>query len=317
MTETAAREATTLNVPVQLDAGDGAMIAAHVFTPDRVAAERLPRPTWIYAVHGANSSWRYFDMHVPEHDRDEYSFAAYMTSRGIGVVAVDALAMGESVFPLDPELLTMEVLAAAHGQAFDTSVRRWIADGADGAVQPAQNVLFCGLGHSGGGGVTIVTQALFRPFELIAVLGMPVGDFELPGGQEETVSAMHFDERGFFSMPTLTKAALKWSVGPEVPDDVIDAFHEAVPTPPCEMTMMQPGTLAPYARKIDTPIFLGYGEVDLARTPLSEPAQYSASRDVTLSIHPGCYHQHWAGPRRAEMWAALANWLWARAYYSA
>ena len=75
---------------------------------------------------------------------------------------------------------------------------------------------------------------------------------------------------------------------------------------------MKNGTLAPYARRITCPVFSGFGEVDLAGSPLREQKRFGSS-DTTSYVQFDCYHHVWASPGRLELMAVIYNWVRARA----
>jgi hypothetical protein len=73
--------------------------------------------------------------------------------------------------------------------------------------------------------------------------------------------------------------------------------------------MMGPGFAAGEAAQVDVPVFLGYGERDVADDPPREPAMFPTSRDVSLFIVPRMAHMHnFAGSRR-QLWERLSDWI--------
>jgi len=295
---------------------DGATVAARCFPPDRHSADLLPDPIWVFATHGSGADWRYWHIDVPGEPNGGYSFADVFTRRGVGVVAIDILGVGDSTFPADGTLLSLEALARAHAYAVD-HVRTAVADGSlIPRMAPVSGARWCGVGHSGGAGVTIVQQATHASFDLIAPLGMPADDFEVLGGHDGVLSEMVINGRGMLEGSRVPRSeAFSRSRArahlDDVPEHVITA-REPQPFPQSFPSMMRRGTLLPYAQRIACPVFLGFGEVDYAGSPFEEPSRYASAGDITVCIQPGSAHQHNTSTGRHELWNTLFNWIWGR-----
>jgi hypothetical protein len=307
-----------VDVPVEAAGVAGSSVAVRCFAPEPGAAGRLPDPLWVFATHGSGADWRYWDIWVPGHVSDGYSFAEFFTRRGIGVAAIDVLGVGDSVFPGDGALLTLETLAAAHDQVARELRTRVAAGTLVPGVAPVADALWLGVGHSGGGGTTVVQQSTRESFDFLGVLGMPADDFEVLGGHEGVVSQVVVNERGMLvASPTGEEGRRRSRARAyldDVPDLVIDA-RETRPFPPSWPSLMKRGTLLPYAATITSPVFLGFGEVDYGGSPFEEPDRYRSASDVTVYIQPGSAHQHNSSAARQELWLALYNWLWGRARF--
>jgi hypothetical protein len=301
-----------LEIPV-VTAGAGATVMAHCFAPDPDAAAKLACPVWIMTVHGAGEDWTYFNKVIPGHEDEQYSFAAFMAERGVGTVAIDALGRGESMFPRHGSELTLETIAAAHHEAAQ-EVRSRLRQGTlTPELPPQEGLFFCGLGHSGGGAEIIVQQGAFASYDGIVVLSMPADDFKYPNnGQGDLNAAIHTNERGMVYIPKRPAASINGAFTPDTPQDIRDAFPPGKPYPPSHLLNMKNGTLAPYARRITCPVFSGFGEVDLAGSPLREQSRFGSS-DTTSYVQFGCYHHVWASPGRLELMAVVYNWVRARA----
>jgi alpha-beta hydrolase superfamily lysophospholipase len=303
-----------VEIPVE-SVGPGATVVAHVFSPDPLIAATLPAPVWIFTIHGAGEDWTYFDKVIPGHEDEPYSFAEFMAAKGIGTVAIDALGCGESVYPYDGSQLTLDVIGQGHAQASDV-VRAGLADGslAEG-LPPQPNLYFIGLGHSGGGGVVMVQQASHSSYDGIVVLSMPADDFKYPNaGQKALDSAIHYNEKGMIYIPKRPSQSINGAFTPDTPQDVRDAFPPGKPFPASHLLNMKNGTLSVYAEKITCPVFSGFGEVDLAGSPLQEQNRFG-SKDTTSYVQSGCYHHVWASPApaRLEFMAVISNWARSRA----
>ena len=69
-----------------------------------------------------------------------------------------------------------------------------------------------------------------------------------------------------------------------------------------------PGGVAAEAAGIETPVFIGNGEVDCVGDPRTEPSAYRASSDVTTFVLRRAAHMHNFAGTRAQLWARLDGW---------
>jgi pimeloyl-ACP methyl ester carboxylesterase len=312
----AAHDGSVFHVPVTLEPGPDASIGGRIFTPDAAAAAELPAPIWVVAMPGGAASWRYFDMRVPGYPDDAYSYAAFMAARGVGTVAIDTLGIGESEFPYDVSELTLEAIAAANHQAGEY-VRHALQDGTlVDLLDPVEAPFVAGLGHSGGSGATIVQQSLHATYDGVALFGMPADDFKMYGdGQATAHDVMHPNERGLLVMDERPLASRLAGFYPDTPAEVTEAFLGMLPVPPSMTAFTRNGTLAQHAKAIECPVLIGFGEQDLAGSPLLEASRYPNSIDSTVYIQPKARHNHFASSTRVEVWTMIYNWLWSRAKY--
>jgi pimeloyl-ACP methyl ester carboxylesterase len=107
----------------------------------------------------------------------------------------------------------------------------------------------------------------------------------------------------------------------DVPRDVVDADMRDFPArggnvptwgsataPPCAMSMLSPGVVAPEAAVISVPVFVGTGERDVVPDPHAEPRAYPRSRDITVSICPHMAHMHNFASTRERFWRRIHSW---------
>jgi pimeloyl-ACP methyl ester carboxylesterase len=71
---------------------------------------------------------------------------------------------------------------------------------------------------------------------------------------------------------------------------------------------MIPGSVSEEMAKIDVPVFLGFGDKDIAGPPHEIPASFSASRDVTLFVQAQAGHSHFIFPSRSSLFHRIARW---------
>jgi len=299
------------------DAAEGSRVVAHCFAPEPSAAAELPVPIWMFAVHGAGENWTYWDKIIPGRESEPYSFARFMATRGVGVIAIDALGRGDSTYTRHGSELTLEVLALGHHQASSYARELLLQGKLISGLEPLEDLFYVGIGHSGGSAETMVQQGSHATYDAVTLLGMPSDDFLYPHRGEDALRAVLVeDEKGMVAIPERPPASVAGAFAPGTPPDVIAAFPPGRPWPPSHLNNMKNGTLIAYTRKITSPVFVGFGEVDLAGSPIQEQQRF-ASDDVTAYVQPGLYHHHWSSPRRLELMTAIYNWAWSRAKYRA
>jgi pimeloyl-ACP methyl ester carboxylesterase len=312
---------THIEVPVDDAAGKGSIISGQCYAPDLDAAKTLPSPIWLYCIPGAGCDRRIYDLHIPGHENEPYSFAEFMTDRGVGIVAVDPLGCGASTFPFDGREMTHEMMSLAHHAAALEVKSRLSKGELFPEVPPFKDGLYGGLGHSAGSGTIMHEQGMLGTYDAIVLLSLPANDFQFPAVEAEgenaddELKAIKFNEQGMAYIPVRPAAYMNSAHSPQTPKEVYSyAFPVGQPFAPAFAKNMINGFLAPFAEKVTCPVLTGFGEFDLARTPLQEPSRF-ASEDATVYIQPGAYHNVFAEPTRLELWTNIFNWLWARAKY--
>jgi pimeloyl-ACP methyl ester carboxylesterase len=293
-------------------------------------------PVVCFGFPGGGYSRGYFTFDMP--GAAGGGEAGWHAARGWVFVACDHLCVGESDAPDDPTNVTFEHLAAAN-HATVTEVLRLLAAGAvaDG-IPPLGDATVLGIGQSMGGCLTIVQQGQHHTYDGVGILGFSAIHTVLwmpPSAPEPEVAFVPRGADVVVIGPTeaveLTpQFALDDSGLPGVTpgfhyDDVPRAIVEAdmvewparggrVPpwasatVPPCAITMMSPGVVAPEAAVINVPVFVGVGERDVVPDPRAEPRAYQHSPDVTVSICPRMAHMHNMASTRERLWQRLHSW---------
>jgi hypothetical protein len=72
---------------------------------------------------------------------------------------------------------------------------------------------------------------------------------------------------------------------------------------------MTPGYAKPFADRITSPVFLGFGDSDVSQQPRLEPTGYPASRDLTVVVIPRMAHMHNFADTREQLWRRLDQWM--------
>lgn len=272
--------------------------AAWVFSP-----EGTPRSV-LLCLPGGTYDKRYWHLDVPGHPG--YSFAEHLAAQGHLVIALDHLGVGESTRPELPsvglDVLRRGDIAVAH------KVRERYVEG----------VPFVGVGHSMGACLASMVQAEGQAYDAVALLGYGVDIANVPNADAGTDEARWptfcaiagaTPDDVYGTMPRTVLHGLFHA--PDVPAAVVeadDAAQSAVPLR-AAFEVTTPGFLREFAGRVDVPVFLGLGELDVAPDPWAEAACYRASRDITVFVLPGSHHCHNMAGRRAELWNRLDAWV--------
>ena len=105
---------------------------------------------------------------------------------------------------------------------------------------------------------------------------------------------------------------LPWFHLDDVPPAVVEADTASTLTVVprrCAATSMVPGVAIEAAAKIEVPVLLAYGDVDVSPQPRAEPGFFPASRDITLFLLRDSGHCHNMAGTRHVLWDRLARWV--------
>ncbi|WP_459954683.1 alpha/beta fold hydrolase, partial [Mycobacterium avium] len=182
-----------------------------------------------------------------------------------------------------------------------------------------------GVGHSMGACLTTMVQATAHPYDTVALLGYAV---QITNVYDEAVDAEDLELRiqqtiGVSCQLTGAQPTDVHTFAPrayladlfyagEVPQDVVDADTAVQSRVPLRAAaeVTTPGFVERYAPRIDVPIFLAFGAAaDVSPNPYAEPANYTASADVTLYLLPNSGHCHNFASRRTQLWDRIARWV--------
>ena len=242
--------------------GEQASLAATYYPAPSGAAARAV----LVCLPGGTYSREYWDLKVP--GRSGYSFADFATENGYGVVAIDPLGTGESSKPVRDFDFTDIATALARAVAALPAVT--------GDRAPA-----VALAHSLGGYLAIVQQALFSSYAGLATLGC-TNQHVAPLKLDPALIARAATAQGRAELAQEILSALPESYfeGPreylkswfhlaDVPADVVvaDCVTAKSVVPRVFGTAMIPGVVAEHAARIDVPVLIGYGAVDVSPDP--------------------------------------------------
>lgn len=237
-----------------------------------------------------------------------YSFAEHMTAQGFAVVAADHLGVGGSSAPADVDAVNLDAMARAAGAL------------AEGVRDRFPGAPLLGVGHSLGGCITIITQALLGAYAGVASLGFTHGakdsvTADAAGAPDARAAAVE-QAKAFFADWDAGYAIAprepnhSWLYTASTPADVVAADDATVTRWPRQsyVEALMAGYSASFAPSVECPVFLGFGEHDVPERPHDEVAFYTGSHDVTLYVLEDAAHCHNFAPTRTRLWDRLARW---------
>lgn len=237
-----------------------------------------------------------------------YSFAEHMTAQGFAVVAADHLGVGDSSAPADVDAVNLDAMARAAGALAEASRER------------LPGAALVGVGHSLGGCITIITQALLGTYDRVASLGFTHG-----AKDSVTADAADADDAHAAAVEQAKAFFADWDAGyamaprepnhswlytASTPADVVAADDATATRWPRQsyVEALTAGYSASFAPMVECPLFLGFGEHDIPERPHDEVAFYTGSRDVTLYVLEDAAHCHNFASTRTRLWDRLARW---------
>jgi pimeloyl-ACP methyl ester carboxylesterase len=307
------------------DESNALSATVHVPSAEHAGPPRAVLVCW----PGGSYSRAYWDMHIPGHPG--YSFAQHMTDRGFVVIAVDPLGVGASSRPSDVDAVNLETMAAA-AAAFVRQLRTLMAVGElDSRLAPLEDVPLVAVGHSLGGSLAIVEQALHGSYDAVANLGFTHGSKDIlasgpPGsGPADAAARMRAavdQAKAFLSTEWDAGYGLAprglhhgWLHAADVPAEVIAADDEQACAWPRQSYVgaLLAGHSATYAARLTCPVLVAFGDRDVPERPHEDIAFYRASQDVTLLVLGGSAHCHNFAATRSVLWDRLGTWAAAAA----
>jgi alpha-beta hydrolase superfamily lysophospholipase len=287
-------------------------LALEVVAPAPVAAAP---PVVLFCFPGGGMSRRYFDLTAPG-----YSFAEYASERGFVVILADHPGVGDSDAPDDGWTLTPETVARVNAAAVGRMLAALESGGVAG-LPPLRPAAVVGVAHSAGAHVLIHHQAHHPQFDGVILLGWcGRGLPEYLEDDERVLSsapgelAAHLvagaKRRHAEPLAVLPRGSSRLLVASSMPASVHQALVDAR-SPLLAVVgyaAMVPGSAGPAAGRIDVPVFVGVGEHDIAVEHHAIPAEFPASRDITLFVLQGAGHNQNVEAGRGQLWARMTDW---------
>jgi alpha-beta hydrolase superfamily lysophospholipase len=294
------------------------VVVADVFAP-RPAQVGNP-PVLACCLPGGGMSRRYFDLDVAPAEGN-YSMARHLADRGLIVATIDHLGVGESSRPADGYALTPATVADVNAHVTAEILDRLRRGGLAPSLPPLPAAVSVGIGHSAGAGLSVHQQARHRSHLALALLGyhgrgLPghltdeergfAGD---PDGLRREIARLvrqRFDD----PLPMMARGSSQLLVAGPMSESVHDGLVAARTNllALVGLSSMIPGSYGPELARIDVPVFLGLGSLDLTDATHQVPSQFPASRDVSLFVLQGAGHNHNVAANRERLWDRLAQW---------
>jgi pimeloyl-ACP methyl ester carboxylesterase len=279
----------------------------------------------VLAIPGGTYHRRYWDLRPP--GRESHSKAEWLARHGVIFVACDYLGGGDGTRPDDGDFMTLEVAADAAHSVYEQVRDRLEKGELTDALRPVPGATYVGIGQSLGGFITMMQQGRYGDYPGIGIFGASPkvianipehGRYEGASPEERRRLIMEANAKssGLPELPMYHGAPRENFRGIfhvlDVPDDLF-AYDEAE----CHTLIsrvagtdgMTPGLAAPFAERIDVPVFLAFGEYDVSEDPRAEPVAYLRSPDITVVEVPGMAHMHNFADTRHRLWQRFADWL--------
>ena len=265
----------------------------------------------LYCLPGGGMSRRYFDLDAPG-----FSMAEHLAGLGFIVGAIDHPGVGDSPAPEDAWTLIPPVVADA--------------DAAAVALLHAElGGIPIGVGHSMGGMLTVAVQSRHRIYAGLGLLGFAhsdhyaltrlaalmtpeelavIGDPDAISDKLVELSKARFGR----PLPNSTTASRRSDfllAGMAVSEEGLDALDRCAANllACCGLGSMLKCT-APDVKELDVPVFIGFGQHDIAGNARATADAMQQCPDITLFELPGSGHNHNVAPNRTVLWDRLARW---------
>jgi pimeloyl-ACP methyl ester carboxylesterase len=308
-----------LRSDIRIPAGAGApsgvssLAGRVIVAPDRLGDGPVPV---LCCFPGGGMSGRYFEI-------TGFDMAAHLADAGMVVVTIDHPAIGASDVPDDPWTLTAEVVsdvdAAGAGWVLEQVRKGSLVDG----LPPLSDITPIGVGHSMGAMLVAYQQARHRLYERLVLLGhsgrglpevLTPEELSIAGVTDEIrkriveLTRVRFESN---PLPVGTTAASEFLLGPNVPAATVAAIGEtrSALLAVCGLNSMIPGSHDPELASVDVPVMLGVAEFDITGPPHDTPRWLTGSRDVTLYVQPGAFHNANVAASRVALWDRVVSWM--------
>jgi len=291
-----------------LSDGRARSLMATVHLPSEgLARGRVPL---VVSLPGGGYNRHYFNLREPG-----YSEASHHAQRGVIVVAIDHLRVGDSDLA-EIQHASLEIAAEANAAVLRTILEQLHTGSLCDQTGPLEPSVIVGEGQSMGGHIALLMQANHRSFDALAMLGSSAVCTRLPSrqaGEEICLLGKNDPSEGLAALRTFDKRfAFHW-------DDVPEAFasdggtsssrYWLSATTPDAGNSLLPGHFSSKAATLDVPILIGMGERDVCQDPLREVAAYMSSPDVAYFIVPRMAHMHNFAGTRTMMWKRISAFI--------
>jgi pimeloyl-ACP methyl ester carboxylesterase len=313
------RHRVMLDAGVALDGAPSPKIAAEIAWP--ADDNLLSPPLALVCLPGGSINRRYFDLSAD--DQPSFSFVRHMAHEGMITISIDHLGVGESTRPADEFALTPNLLAAANVHATRQAVEGLKAGTLVPGLRPLPDLATIGVGHSMGGMLTVMQQAIDPRHIALVLLGhsnaghikfLPEPAHALIGVPEAIPDQIAAIARQFqaTAAPDRLESPERRAIfyGEKAEKDGVAALKLARDTllVVAGLQTLIPGSIAPQMKTIEVPVFLGVGDQDIVGPTHAIPAVLPNSRDISLLVLPDTGHCHFIFPSRHTLFERIAQW---------
>jgi pimeloyl-ACP methyl ester carboxylesterase len=178
------------------------------------------------------------------------------------------------------------------------------------------------VAHSLGGYLAITQQSLFSSYAALAILGC-TNQHVAPLNLDPAFIARAASPEGRLALAQQILSALpepyfegprdhlqSWCHLADVPADVVEADSVTAKSavPRVFGIAMIPGIVAEHAARIEVPVLIAYGVVDVSPDPRAEAGVYRSSPDITTVVLADSAHCHNMASSRHRLWRRLLGW---------
>lgn len=270
----------------------------------------LSKKTLLVCLPGGGANKAFFDL--GHYDDFDYSFTSRMSALGYAVLTLDHPGTATNPLPEEHPFLTPRQSAIYIGHAIS---------GMTAHMGTYDRII--GIGHSMGGMMITLLQALKKPFDAIGLLGSSAGGLEW--GLDDHEKA-YIDQPEAFNkdLEALTLRKFKTSFppgmgGPTGKSITFGGENEAVTARlreiSCQlfaaggMMSMTRGSFIKEVEAIDTPMFFGFGDQDIGIPPEDAPKAYINATSTTLHVMENTGHNSFAFKSLETLCERLDLWL--------
>jgi pimeloyl-ACP methyl ester carboxylesterase len=268
----------------------------------------------LVCLPGGRYNRRYYDLQEPG-----YSEAEHHVDRGIVVVAIDHIRVGDSDMP-DLNDASLAAAAESNHAVLQVILNRLREGNLAEGLPSITPTAVIGEGQSMGGHIALLMQAHHSCFDGLAMLGSSVSCTRLQGparsddicllGKSDAAEGLarfaDFDWR----------YAFHWEDVPEHFTAVETSTATGAPMPywgsetsPNAGGGLLPGHFAEEAATVTVPVLLAMGERDVTQDPLRETAAFMSALDLAYFVVPRMAHMHNFASTRGRLWARLSTFV--------
>jgi pimeloyl-ACP methyl ester carboxylesterase len=306
-----------VDVTQAVGSGETLSVAATVWLPEDLS--RGGGRTVIFGYAGGGYTREYWDLQIPGHPG--YSEVEHHLRAGHIFIGCDHLAVGASDRP--ERQLDYDAVTRANTHAAREIIAALAGGTLIAGVAPVQIAATAALGQSFGGFLLIIAQGTEAIFDGIGVLGYSARDPQTPWpgtlSLDDVLNLRAGNGRDHPLTPTFHF--------PDVPDEIVIADMTKLPgtlssgaawsTPHnpggpairSERRPRDPQAVAVEAARIESPVLVVAGEIDVVLEPALEATAYTGSPHVTTVVVPRMAHMHNFASTRVQLWQIIDDWL--------